>query len=131
MKIQRAFSGAPWEEQVGYCRAIRKGNFIAVSGTTPIGDDGKVFEPKNAYAQTIRCFEIIEAALKKVGASLGDVIRTRMFVTDISQFEEYGRAHAAIYKSFPPATSMVEVKSLVNPEMLIEIEVDAISSETT
>lgn len=126
MKTERVFSKAPWEERVAYCRAVRKGSFIAVSGTTAIGDDGKVFEPGNAYAQTKRCLEIIDVALQQVGSSLRDVVRTRMFVTEIAQFAEYGRAHAEVFISFPPATSMLEIKGLISPDMLVEIEADAI-----
>lgn len=124
-KKNRVFSGSPWEEKVGYCRAIRKQNFIAVSGTTSM-KDGKVFAPGDAYAQAMRCFEIITDALKELGARPNDVIRTRMFVTDISKWEAIGKAHAQVFGSHPPATSMYEIKSLIDPELLVEIEVDAV-----
>lgn len=129
MKNQRVFSGAPWEEKVGYCRAIKRGEFIAVSGTTAIRE-GQVVGPGNAFLQTLTCFEIIESALAQLGASLKDVIRTRMFVTDISQWESFGKAHAQIFAQSPPATSMYEVKSLIDPQLMIEIEADAIISTT-
>jgi enamine deaminase RidA (YjgF/YER057c/UK114 family) len=126
MQFQRAFSGAPWEKRIGYCRALRAGNHIYVTGTAPVTDDGRVFAPGDGYAQARRCLEIIRQALAKLEADLSHVVRTRMFVTDISRWEEYGRAHREAFGDHPPATTMVEVKSLIDPEMLIEIEVDAI-----
>ncbi|MFL5813524.1 MAG: RidA family protein [Bdellovibrionia bacterium] len=129
MKTQRVFSGAPWEKSVGYCRAIKSGNFIAVSGTTSVDSAGQVWGRGDGYLQAKRCLEIIQRALNEVGADLKDVIRTRMFVSDISLWEQYGRAHSEFFGNFPPATSMYEVKALINPEMLIEIEVDAIVAE--
>lgn len=126
MEKKRVFSGAPWEKKVGYCRAIKAGGLIFVTGTAPVNEDGTVFEPGNAAAQTTRCIDIIEKALKELGANLGDVVRTRLFVTDISRWEEYGAAHRARFGQHPPATTMVEVKSLVDPEMLVEIEADSV-----
>lgn len=126
MKFERVFSGAPWEAKVGYCRAIRAGHLIFVTGTAPVADAGGVFAPGNAYEQAKRCFEIIERALKQLGASMTDVVRTRMFVTDISRWEEFGRAHGECFREHPPATSMIEVKGLIDPAMLIEVEVDAV-----
>ncbi len=126
MQFQRAFSGAPWEKQIGYCRALRAGNHIYVTGTAPVADDGGVFAPGDAYAQAQRCLEIIRGALAELGADCAHVVRTRMFVTDISRWEEYGRAHREVFADHPPATTMVEVKSLIDPQMLIEIEVDAV-----
>lgn len=125
--IQRIFSGAPWEKQVGYCRAVKVGNCISVSGTAPIGADGKVFEPGNGYAQAKRCIEIIERALIELGSDLSQVTRTRLYVSDIRRWAEYGKAHREAFGKHPPATSMVEVKSLIDPQMLIEIEADAVS----
>ena len=125
MLSKRVFSGAPWEKKVGYCRALRKGNLIFVTGTAAVDENGKTFEPGNAYAQARRCFFIIEQALRELGADLSSVVRTRMFVTDISRWEEYGRAHGEVFRDFLPTTSMVEVKSLIDPDMLIEIEADA------
>jgi enamine deaminase RidA (YjgF/YER057c/UK114 family) len=130
MNIRRAFSGAPWESSVGYCRAVRVGRHIAVSGTAPVAEGGGVFAPGDAYAQTKRCFEIIERALRELGSDLSCVVRTRLFVTDMSRFEEYGRAHGEIFREHPPATTMVEVKGLVDPAMLVEVEVDAVSRDS-
>ncbi|MDJ0711315.1 MAG: RidA family protein [Woeseiaceae bacterium] len=122
----RVRSGAPWESTVGYCRAVRTGPFVAISGTAPVGDDGAVVGIGDAYAQAQRCIEIIEKALKETGAQLSDVVRTRMFVTDISQWEAIGRAHGEAFGDIQPATSMVEVAALIDPDMLVEIEADAI-----
>ncbi|GAB4243999.1 MAG: RidA family protein [Ekhidna sp.] len=117
-------SGAPWEDQVGYCRAVRIGNVIEISGTAPVRD-GKV-TGENAYEQTKVCLEIIQEALEKAGATLEDVVRTRMYVTDISQWVAIGKAHGEVFKDIKPATSMVEVSSLIEKSMLIEIEATAI-----
>ena len=118
-------SGAKWEDLVGYSRSVRIGNVIEVSGTAPVGK-GKTLYPGNAYEQAKACIKIIEKSLQLAGATLNDVIRTRMFVTDISRWEEYGRAHKEFFGSIKPATSMVEVKSLISPDMLIEIEATAV-----
>ena len=120
-------TGAPWEKTVGYCRAVRVGAHIAVSGTAPVGDDGRVVGVGDAYAQARRCIEIIERALTEAGASLENVVRTRMFVTDISQWEAIGRAHGEAFGEIRPATSMVEVRALIDPDMLVEIEAEAIA----
>ncbi|MFQ5930639.1 MAG: RidA family protein [Acidobacteriota bacterium] len=128
-QFQRTYSGSPWESRVGYCRAIKAGKHVYVTGTAPIDDHGKTFAPGNAYTQTKRCFEIIEKALKELGANRCHVVRTRIFVTDISRWEEYGRAHQEFFKDHPPATTMVEVNSLINPDMLVEIEADAYLSD--
>lgn len=119
-------TGAPWEETVGYCRAVRFGNHVAVSGTAPVGDDGEVVGVGDAYLQARRCIEIIERALHELGASLENVVRTRMFVTDISQWAAIGKAHGEAFGAIRPATSMVEVSALIDPAMLVEIEADAI-----
>ena len=119
-------TGAPWEETVGYCRAVRVGDHVSVSGTAPVGDDGEVVGVGDAYAQACRCIEIIERALAEAGASLEHVVRTRMFVTDISQWEDIGRAHGEAFGAIRPATSMVEVRALIDADMLVEIEADAI-----
>ncbi len=124
MERQNISSGAPWEDVVGYCRAVRMGNIIEVSGTAPVMD-GKVVG-ESGYDQAIVCLQIIEASLIKAGASLENVVRTRMFVTDISQWEEYGRAHGEYFAEIKPATSMVEVSGLIDPKMLIEIEATAV-----
>jgi len=127
MRTNRVFSGAPWESRVGYCRAVRAGEHIYVSGTAPLEDQGRVFSPGDAYAQARRCLEIIEQALQKLGCGREAIVRTRMFVTDIARWEEYGRAHGEFFAQHPPATSMVEVRSLIQGGMLIEIEADAVS----
>lgn len=126
MDIQRVYSGAPWESRVGYCRALRAGQLIYITGTAPVDENGGCFAPGDAYAQTLRCFEIMQRALQLLGADLVNVVRTRMYVTDISRWEEYGRAHGELFSAHPPATSMIEVSGLIDPEMLIEIEADAI-----
>ena len=120
------FSGAEWEAKVGYCRALVSGRQIFVSGTAPVAPGGGTHSPGDAYAQARRCLEIIEAALRELGADLSAVTRTRMFVTDISRWAEYGRAHHEAFGAHPPATSMVEVRRLISDDMLIEIEADAV-----
>lgn len=122
----RYFSGAPWESVVGYCRALRVGDRVFVTGTAPVAASGEVVCPGDPYGQARRCFEIIEEALRGVGAEISHVVRTRMFVTDISHWEEFGRAHGEVFRDHPPTTTMVEVRALIDPEMLIEIEADAI-----
>ena len=122
---QRVSSGAKWESIVGYSRAVRVGNRIYVTGTTALGDDGEIVGIDDAYAQGLQCLKNIEAALKRLGAGLEHIVRTRMFVTDISRWEEYGRAHGELLFDVMPATTMVEVKALIDQRMLIEIEADA------
>lgn len=117
-------SGAPWEDQVGYCRAVKLGKVIEVSGTAPVRG-GKVVG-ENAYEQTKICLEIIQGALEKAGAKIEDVVRTRMYVTDITQWVAIGKAHGEVFSDIKPATTMVEVSSLIEKEMLIEIEATAI-----
>ena len=129
MTCQRVYSKAKWESEVGYCRAIRAGDHIYVSGTAPVSDDGGVFTPGDAYAQARRCLEIIEKSLGELGAAMKDVVRTRMFVTDISRWCEFGKAHGEFFRDHPPATSMVEVRRLIEPDMLIEIEADAVRAD--
>jgi isochorismate pyruvate lyase len=126
VKFERTFSGAPWEKSVGYCRALKAGNHIFVTGTAPVAEGGGVFAPGDAYAQAKRCLEIVERALGDLGADLAAVVRTRMFVTDISLWEEFGRAHGEFFGKHPPATTMVEVRGLIEDGMLIEIEADAV-----
>jgi len=129
MSRTRVFSGAPWESKVGYCRAIRAGANVYVSGTAPVDDAGQVLAPGDAYRQARRCLEIIARALEELQCGGPEsVVRTRMFVTDISRWEDYGRAHREFFSEHPPATSMVEVSSLVHRDMLIEIEADAVMS---
>lgn len=131
MSRRRTYSGAPWEAQVGYCRALRAGPLIFVTGTAPIDESGRVYAPGDAYRQAQRCFEIIGRHLEELGSGLSDVTRTRMFVTDITRWAEYARAHQQFFKDHPPATTMVEVTRLIDPEMLIEIEADAVCEEGT
>lgn len=129
MEFRRTLSGAPWEARVGYCRALRAGSHIYVTGTAAVAEDGGVAGPGDAYAQARRCFEIIARALEDLDADLSCVVRTRMFVTDIERWEEYGRAHQEFFGDHPPATTMVEVARLIDPEMLIEVEADAVCPE--
>jgi enamine deaminase RidA (YjgF/YER057c/UK114 family)/acyl dehydratase len=125
-RVKRAFSGARWEPEVGYCRAVRAGDHIFVSGTAPVAEGGGVHAPGDGYAQAARCLDIIARALAELGADLSDIVRTRMFTTDIARFPEYARAHRERFGAHPPATSMVEVRALVDPQVLIEIEADAV-----
>lgn len=122
-------SGAKWEDIVGYSRAVRVGNVIEVAGTTAVDENGNVVGLNDPYEQTRFILAKIEKALAQAGASMKDVVRTRMFVTDISRWEEVGRAHGLFFKEVKPAASMVEVKSLISPELLVEIEVTAIVEE--
>ena len=119
------YSGAPWESKVGYCRAVRVGPHIMVSGTAPVGEDGQVVGVGDAYAQAKRCIEIIADALEEAGAGLENVVRTRMFVTDIDCWPDVAQAHHEAFGKVMPATSMVEVSRLIDPTMLVEIEADA------
>lgn len=127
MEFLRAYSGAPWEGKVGYCRALRAGQTVFVTGTAPVEEDGSVHAPGDGYAQTVRCLEIIQKALQELGAGLHQVVRTRMFVTDITRWEEYGRGHREAFEKHPPTTTMVEVRSLIHSDMLIEIEAEAVT----
>ena len=122
---ERYSSGAKWESIVGYSRAVKVGSRIYVTGTTATGGDGEIVGPGDGYAQTVQVIKNIERALAALGASLENVVRTRMFVTDISRWEEYGRAHKEYFDKIMPATTMVEVSKLIDPRMLIEIEADA------
>ena len=127
MDFERTYSeSSPWESKIGYCRALRAGNLLYITGTTSLDDNGRVHAPGDGYEQAKRCLELIERALTTMRAERRHIVRTRMFVTDITRWAEFGKAHKEFFDKHPPTTTMIQVSRLIDPAMLIEIEADGI-----
>jgi len=131
MRFQRVFTGAPWEKTVGYCRVLKAGNLVFVTGTAPVDPDGAVHAPGDALAQARRCLTLIRESLGKLGVGMESIVRTRMFTTEIDRWEDYGQAHREVFGEHPPTTTLVEVTRLIHSDMLIEIEADAVIQESS
>ena len=126
MARQNISTGSKWEPVIGYSRAVKVGTHVLVSVTTGVGEDGALVGPGDPYRQTVQAFKVIEQALAQAGGSLKDVVRTRLYVTDISRWEEYGRAHGEIFRDIRPATAMIQISKLIEPVMVVEVEADAV-----
>lgn len=125
MTFSRVYTNSPWEKEVGYCRALKAGDHIYITGTVSLDEKGSIFAPGEAYEQAKNCLKIIESTLLKFDVPCAKIVRTRMFVTDISQWKAFGRAHHEFFEQNPPTTSMLEVQRLIDPDLLVEIEAEA------